>query len=250
MKQLYVAASAYSLLLALVYAVGQQNPDFMVVFTNLLFPATAGMAAIFSFLTLKRYGWNKKAAFFKIWLGFSLGILLWFLGELTWAVYVLYLDANPYPSLADGFYLGGYLFLFLALTLFFKMFHSGFSKPMLGKTALATGALALIVAHLLVLPVAASSDDAVTLALDVAYPSLDILLFFFAFAILLIFFRGKVGKAWFFLTLGVILNVVADLLFSYAELRGFYYEGHPFELFWLWGYVAFLLGFYVHKKEF
>jgi len=250
MKRLYALGSAYSLFLALVYAFGQQSPEFMLVFTNILFPATAGVAALFSFSTLKKYGWTGKAKFSRVWLGFSLGILLWSLGELTWAVYVLYLDVNPYPSLADGFYLGGYVFLFLALTSFFRMFQSGFSKPMLLKTVSVTGVLALVVALSLFLPIVASSDNSVTLALDIAYPSLDVMLFFFAFAVLLIFIEGEVGKAWFFLTLGVILNVAADLLFSYAELQGFYYEGHPFELLWLWGYVAFLLGFYIHRKEF
>jgi len=250
MKWLYALGLAYSLFLALVYAIGQQSPEFMLVFTNVLFPATAGVTAIFSFLTLKKYGWIKKTQFFKIWLGFSLGILLWSLGELTWAVHVLYLNVNPYPSLADGFYLGGYVFLFLALTLFFKMFQMGFSKPMLAETVSVTGVLAIVVGYVLLLPITASGDDSVTLALDIAYPSLDIILFFFAFAVLLIFIEGEVGKTWLFLTLGVILNVVADLLFSYAELKGFYYEGHPFELFWLWGYVAFLLGFHIHKKEF
>jgi len=250
MQWQYVLSLVYSITLALTYTAGQQSPEFMLVFTNILFPATAGVTAIFSFSTLKRYGWIKRAEFFKVWLAFSLGILLWFLGELTWAVHVLYLNVNPYPSFADGFYLGGYVFLFVALTLVFKMFKKGFSKPMLVETASATGILALVVTYSLFLPVAAPSDDLVTLALDVAYPALDVLLFFFAFAILLVFLEGEVGKAWFFLTLGVILNVVADLLFSYAELRGFYYEGHPFELLWLWGYVAFLLGFYIHKKEF
>jgi len=251
----YVLTLAYSIVLAFIYAVGQQSLEFMLVFTNILFPVAAGVTAFFSFLTLKKYGWFKKAEFSRIWLGFSLGVFLWFLGELTWAVYVLVLDVNPYPSLADGFYLVGYLSWFLALTLFFKMFQEGFEKPTLVKTALTTSILTLVAANLLLFSAAASSNniaasELVNVALDVVYPNLDIALFFFAFAILLLFLRGKVGKAWFFLTLGIILNVIADLLFSYAELQGFYYEGHPFELFWLWGYAAFLLGFYIHKKEF
>jgi len=49
--------------------------------------------------------------------------------------------------------------------------------------------------------------------------------------------------------LTVILNIVADLLFTYADLQGFYYEGHPLELFWLWGYVAAILGLYIHRRE-
>jgi hypothetical protein len=42
---------------------------------------------------------------------------------------------------------------------------------------------------------------------------------------------------------------VADLLFSYTTLQGTYYNGHPLELFYHWGYILYALAFYVHTKE-
>jgi len=110
-------------------------------------------------------------------------------------------------------------------------------------------ALSASVLYLLVEPIVNSGEELFTTALSAVYPILDIGLFTLAFAILLVFIKGSIGKAWFFLTSGVILNVVADLLFAFADLHGFYFEGHPFELFWLWGYVAFLLGFHIHRSE-
>jgi len=246
----YALSLGYSIVLAFIYIVGQLNPEFMLVFSNILFPATAGFAVMMSFWILKKYvGHNPEPMFSMSWVCFSSGLFLWFLGELTWAIYVLFLQMNPFPSFADVLYLGGYLPLFLALFLILELFQSVFSQKMLMLQVGVTVALSVIVSYLLVMPTINSGEDLFTTALSAAYPILDIGLFTVAFASLLIFIKGSIGKAWFLFTLGIILNIVADLSFTYAELQGFYYEGHPFELLWLWGYIAFLLGFHIHKRE-
>jgi len=251
MRWLYVLSLVYSLTLAIVYGVGQLNLDFMMVFSNVLFPATAAAASVASFLTLKRYArHNPKPPFSAAWISFSSGIILWFLGELTWAIYVVYLAMKPFPSIADVFYLAGYVFLFLALFLILKLFKPSLSPLIVGATAGVTTLLTVVVSYSLLAPIFTSGDEAFTTGLAVSYPVFDVGLFSLAFPMLLIFLEGSISKAWFFITLGIILNIAADLFFSYAELQGFNYEGHPFELFWLWGYVAFLLGFSVHRREF
>jgi len=251
MQWLYVLGLVYSIVLAFVYGVAQINPEFMLVFSNVLFPATAGITVIASFWILKRYvGHNPKPMFSMAWVCFSTGLSLWFLGELTWAIYILVLQADPFPSFADVLYIGGYVPLFLTLFLILKLFQSVFTKKTLMlELGVTVGFFSFVVSYLLVLPIIQSSEDILSTALSAAYPILDIGLFAEALGILLIFIKGSIGKAWFFLTLGIILNIVADLFFTYGELQGFYYEGHPFELFWLWGYIAFLSGIYIHRRE-
>jgi len=250
MERFYVLSLLYSFMLAIVYGVGQLNLDFLKFFSNVLFPTTAAAASVTSFLALKRYaGHNPKPQFSAAWISFSAGIILWFLGELIWAIYVLYLIMEPFPSFADVFYLGGYVFLYFALFLILNLFKPSFSSKFAGMAIVVTMVLTVAVSYLLLIPIFTSSEGFFATALAVSYPILDIGLFAIAFSISLVFLKGALGKAWFFLTIGIILNVVADLLFSFAELQGFFYEGHPFELFWLWGYVAILLGFYVHVRE-
>jgi len=250
MQRLYVLGLVYSIALAFTYGFGQLSPEFMLIFSNILFPATACIAVLASLWTLRRYaGHNPKPMFSTAWIGFSVGLFLWFLGELTWTIYVLALQIDPFPSFADALYLGGYVFLFLALISVFKSFQSAFSNKMLISMLAVTTMLSTGVSYMLLIPALTSTEDLLTITLSAAYPILDIGLFAAAFAILLIFIEGSIGKAWFLLTSGIILNIAADLLFNYGELQGFYYEGHPMELFWLWGYVAFLLGFYIHKRE-
>lgn len=250
MKWLFALSLVYSMMLTIVYGVGQLNLDFMEYFSNVLFPATAAVASAASFLTLKKYaGHNPRPPFSAGWTSFSSGIILWFLGEFTWALYVLYLFAEPFPSWADAFYLSGYAFLFLALFLVLRLFKLSFSPRLGGIVIGVTMILTVAVSYLLLMPIFTSNEGFFTTALTVLYPILDVGLFALAFSVLLIFFKGSLSKAWFFITLGIILNIAADLLFSYAELNGFFYEGHPIELFWLWGYVAFLLGFIIHWRQ-
>jgi len=250
MQWQYVLSLVYSIVLAFIYGAGQLSPEFMLVFSNILFPATAGVAVMASFWTLKRYAaHNPKPRFSAAWIGLSAWLFMWFLGESTWAVYVVLLQIDPFPSLADIFFLGGYVFLGLALFLILQLFSSVFSEKTLALSAAASVSVAVVVGYLLLTPILTSEADLYKVVFAAAYPILDIGLFALVFSIFMIFMQGAVGKAWFFLTLGVASNIFADLLFNYAELQGFYYEGHPLELFWLWGYVAFLLGFHIHKRE-
>ena len=155
----------------------------------------------------------------------------------------------PYPSLADVSYLAGYIPMFLALLLYLGMFRAALTRKTLASTGLVVVAVVLASSYLLLIPIFSSGGDAVTLALDVAYPVMDLALFTLSFLGFLIFFEGKPGDAWLLISLGLILNAAADLLFSHTTLQGIYFEGHPSELLYLWGYLALLLGFRVHGKE-
>jgi hypothetical protein len=236
--------------LALVYIMGQLNPPFMLVFSNIILLATSCVAVLFSFLILNKYtGRNPKPMFSMAWVGISSGLFLWFLGGLVWVVYALFLNVNPFPSFADVLFVAGYFPLFLALFLVLKVFQTDFSKKKLMLQIGFTIGLSAVISYLLLVPISNSGKTPLVTALSAAYPILDIGLFAPAFVILLIFFEGSIGKAWFFLILGIILNIIADLFFTYTALQGFYHEGHPVELFFLWGYVAFLLGFHIHRRE-
>ncbi|MFQ6073701.1 MAG: hypothetical protein ACE5KC_00640 [Candidatus Bathyarchaeia archaeon] len=250
MNRPYTLSIAYSIALVFLYAVGQLNLGPLTIISNIVFPATAGLTVVSCLHTLRRYGWKSRSTYPTILLFVSVGISMWFLAELTVAVQALYLNIESFPSLADIFYLGGYVWLFLALSQVFNMFQAVFSARMFKAMAVPTVVTASVVSQVLFIPIIASSADFVTLAVSAAYPSIDLVLFALSFSILLIFLQGGIGKAWFFFTLSMLLATVADLLFSYLMLGGFFYRGHPVELLWLWSYVTFMVGLYIHRKEF
>jgi len=49
--------------------------------------------------------------------------------------------------------------------------------------------------------------------------------------------------AWVWISIGLLLSALADIMFSLGTLQGWYYSGHPIELIDLWGSIALGLGF-------
>jgi len=230
--------------------------DFMYTFSNVFPPFIAGMAVLSSFFALRRYWDNFGSRLSKIWLGFALGMILWFLGELGWAVYTMILGIEvPYPSIADVFWLIGYVPMFIALLLYIQIIQPAISARMFFVASVIVVGMSVTAFLLLMMPVLAeaSQQDLATLSTSLAYPGLDLALFLEAILGLLVFtvtrLKGRVGVAWHLMNGAILSNVVADGAFSYTALEGTYYNGHPLELLFHFGYLLFALAFYVHSKE-
>lgn len=250
MQRSYVLSLVYSITLTFIYIVCQFSRQFMLTFSNVSLLIIAGAVVTMSFWILNRYAdHNPKPIFAMAWVGLASGISLWFLSALAWTINVPVLQINSYFSLSDILYLSGYLPLFLAGFLLLKLFKSVFSKEiMLLHFGVSLG-LSAVVSYVLILPIIYSDKDPLTTALSATFPIFDLGLFTVTFALFLIFFEGTLGKAWLFLTVGILLNIATDLLYTYAWIQNFYYRGHPLELFRLWGCAAFLLAVYIHRKE-
>jgi len=254
LRKAYWAGITAAIAMAIIYAFQGYYPDFMFIFSNAFAPFCASIAVASSFFALRRYWENPSSRLSRIWLGFTLGMFLWFLGELGWAIYVLVLGIEiPYPSLADLFWLCGYIPLFIALDLYIRLFRPALFKRMYLVGAALVSILSITLFIVLAPPILEAEEDALTKIVSMAYPSLDLILFSEAILGLLIFtvtrLKGGIGVAWLFINAGILMNVIADILFSYTTLQGTYYDGHPLELFFHWGYMLFTLAFYTHMKE-
>jgi hypothetical protein len=251
MLTIYKFALALMVGLALIYAFQSYYPEFMSLFSNIFPPLIAGAAVIVSGISLQKYWRKSEERFSIIWLLFTVGLFLWFVGESVWMGYTLIWNVEvPYPSVADAFWIAGYIPFFFALYFYVRIFGSALSKKML---AIAMGVaiiLALATFFMLINPVIGSEEDMLTLAVDFAYPLLDVALLSISFLGLLIFMNGKLGKSWLLINLGILSNVCGDILFSYTTLQETYYNGHLLELFYHFGYIFFLLASYIHAKEF
>jgi len=253
-RKAYWAGITVATALAIIYAFQGYYLELMLVFSNLFAPFIAGLAVAASFFALKRYWDTPSSRLSRVWLGFTLGMTLWFLGELGWAIYALVLSIEiPYPSIADVFWLGGYIPLFIALDLYIRLFRPALFKRMYFAGAALVSILSVALFIVLAPPVLEAEEDVVTKIVSMAYPALDLTLFSEAILGLLIFtvtkLKGRIGVAWLFINAGILMNVIADILFSYTNLQGTYYDGHPLELFFHWGYVLFALAFYTHTQE-
>ena len=125
-------------------------------------------------------------------------MVLWFLGELGWGVYTMFLGVEiPYPSLADIFWLSGYIPLFIALLLYVEFFQPAITvKSFLVAGAIVAGMSAVIFSSLMIPVLADAAEyDMVTLCVSLAYPALDLFLFLEAILGLSVFTVTKMKDA-------------------------------------------------------
>jgi len=165
--------------------------------------------------------------------------------------YTLILDVElPYPSIADVFWIGGYIPFFVGLYVYVKLFGHALTKKALALTILMAAVLTVLVSVALLTPVLKAEEDLTTIIMDFAYPILDLALLSTALLGLIIFWKGKLRKSWLLINAAILMNVCADILFSYTTAQGMYYCGHMLDVLFDLAYLFFLMAFYVHTKEF
>jgi hypothetical protein len=176
---------------------------------------------------------------------------MWVFAEAAWAFYYFVAQvAVPYPSLADIFYLGGYIPIIAGLLGYLDTFHVALSTRRLGYAVIGIG-IAAALALIFVLPVEFGRDlTTVNLLTDMLYPVLDLVLLSLAMLCLAIFVGGRIANWWVLFGAGATLYVIGDEFFLYQVASGTYYNGSVDDLIFLLGYLTFAMAFYAHRKEF
>jgi len=237
---------------SLVFALQPLYPGLIGPMSNVLPAACVATAFVSSVSCSRRYGFGLSSRGFEsVWSLFTVGTGLWILAEATWAVYYFILKIPvPYPSVADVFYVGGYLPIIAGLIGYLDMFRVGLSKRRLG-VALVAIAVAVALAFTFVLPIELGQNlSAINVLMDMLYPVLDLVLVSLTFLSLAIFYGGTIAKWWIIFGVGAILYVIGDEFFLYQVANHTYYNGSVDDLIFLLGYLTFALAFYVHRKEF
>ena len=162
---------------------------------------------------------------------------LWSGGDLVWTLWIGNLENPPYPSVADGLYLGSYLAMYAGLLLLLRARLRPIRPAQWLDGAVGGLAAAAIVAAL-VFPALAgiTQGGTIDVAFNLAYPVCDVLqltLIVMAFGLN----RWRVDRSWLLLGLGQLANVVADSAFSYQSAVGTYVTGSWVDTLWPLGAV-------------
>jgi hypothetical protein len=256
LKKNYGLALIYAITLVGIYYFQSHYTNLMALFSKVFPLFSAGVAVVASSFALRIYWENLESILSRIWLGFSLGMIFWFIGELGWAICTLIFGIElSYPSVADVYRLVGYGFFFFAIFTYIKLFRSVISTKVLATASIfmLPTSVGIIPPLLLSVGAKASVVNPTTLFVGLAYPFLDLMLLTLAMLGLLVFtttrLKGRLGSVWLLINAGIIMNAFGDMLFSYTNLQNTYYNGHPLELFFHLGYLFFILSFYAHTKK-
>src|SRR5215212_4380067 len=159
-----------------------------------------------------------------VWYLFAVSLLMFTIGDTMFSFYEQILEADPFPSLADVFYLGGYLPVTLGLLGLARGRTSGGDRAsFLDATIIATG-LGLLAWIFLMAPHAQDSSSTLfERSVLIAYPLADVLVL--AVLARFMFAPGARTPAYYLLGLSLTLLLVCDVSFAAAELAGTYESG-------------------------
>jgi len=224
------------------YFISEDNADTVVSVFSMFIPLTL---AIIGFTVVLKY--KGAQVFEKAYLALSLAYLSIFFAEVTYAVYDIVYDIEPYPSIADIFF-----FMLYPLLLIYLFKNIRFFAPNLGKKS----KIWIIVMPLLVLlgySVLSTTEGEISiLEFDFYYG----IVFVYSATLTLsvavvgasIFKEGMIGKAWLIFVIGILLNNIGDLWYYNLELFDGYDLLHPVNMFWYSGYIVVIYALIKHKK--
>jgi hypothetical protein len=214
--------------------------------SDLLYIPVPGALAVLSIIIAARF--NVKGEHGRAWILFVGLAVSWFIAEQIWIVYELVYQIDPWPSIADIFYLLGYPFLFLFSIYYLKPVKDAISKKTMTYASLA--AITLLIPSIYMAYDTDSEISAFELTLALSYPVIDAIVLIPALIGVILFFRGEVNFLWSLVFMAIVLNVVADTGFLITSMDDSYYTGHPIDILYLWAYAMFSFGVYSHIQIF
>lgn len=178
-----------------------------------------------------RLGWNLVA----------LAISSCLVAEGLWAYLQLGAQTDPFPSVADFFYLA-FVPLFCLAVIYLQPTHPRpFEAPKLALDVLIVVASAAFVSwQMLLVPVIQEyQGHRLAMGVSLAYPLTDLILLALLHVLVLRQFPARLHLHTLLLALGLVLTILGDTTFLYLDARGAYFSGHFADGLWLWGYAAF-----------
>jgi hypothetical protein len=224
------------------------------VYTNVLAVSASGAAFLISLQVILRQKF--KGLFPRLYVALGIALGLWFAAESIWAYYELIAGIDtPFPSLADAFWLAGYVPFSYFLVGIIKDFI-GVSKsitfPLVAASAVGFAMTFYLLSGIYQDADMSTNDGAFSFAIAAAYPIADMFLVVPAVAAFIQLRKGKLTfTPWFFIVIALLLFIVGDFGFaastSISEMS---------DTIWIWdplynaGDIAIASALFWHKSYF
>jgi hypothetical protein len=201
--------------------------------------ATA-LAAIFVGST-----YSQSRVFGRSFIVLGVGYLLIFVGETIYTIQDFVMHEDPYPSIADLFFMLAYPFIIAHMLINIRYFGSRIKK---GSIMWMTGLGVAIFSSYFLLSLSQSTElnfEFYYGLIFVVLPSISIPITVYG---VLLFRGGLIGKAWLILLFGNLANAVGDVWYYHLETLGQYQLNHPVNIFWFFAYWVIVYAIYKHRK--
>ena len=179
----------------------------------------------------------------------TISFISWFAAELTWNLFKHVLGIDPYPSIADFFYIAAPIFMFISLIVFLQ--------PIQNKIKKTHWIFASLISLLVLIPILIVTFEAnlevneIEIVIALIYPIVDAILLVPAIIAILVSVKIKKNLFWTTLLLGIIIFIIGDDLFLFLVSNNLYYDGNPVDILWLTSYVIWSFSIYdlIHKSK-
>ncbi|SFP33155.1 diguanylate cyclase/phosphodiesterase [Geodermatophilus dictyosporus] len=207
-----------------------------------LYNAVCLLAAVVCVLAARRNRAERLA-----WTSLAVAFVLNTVGNLVYTLVIARLTYEPYPSLADFFYLGYFVPLYVALIALIRTRVQRFHASMwLDGGIGALGATAVAVAVLLEPALRLTEGSLAAVVTNLAYPVADVVLLAVLVAVSAILGVRR-DPALLLLGGGIVANLVGDIVYLDLATVGDYVEGGPLDLTWLSGML--LMALAAHRSD-
>jgi signal transduction histidine kinase len=187
---------------------------------------------------------SKKSLFFLV-LSFS----SWFAAEQTWNLYEHVLGIDPYPSIADFFYILAPIFMFASLIMFLHPLRNKIKKS---NVVFASGISIIILIPMLIMTFQANlENEFFEITVATIYPIVDTILLIPAIIAIIFSVNVEKNSFWIMILLGIIIFIVADDVFLFLVIYDEYYDGNPVDILWLTSYAIWAFTIYnsIYKSK-
>lgn len=181
----------------------------------------------------------------RLLIGFALFSVLSAVAEDLFIFYESVLDTSPFPSIADGFWITGYVSLFAFFIAYLKPLKKIIPKKIVVLASLVTaGFLIPSVIQALSLN---SDSDGLSLAVALAYPVIDAMILCPVIIGMTVLYRKKSDPFLFSMLVAILSFIVADSI--YLVIYDSYENGNPIDIGWMIGYILFSYATVTYTKS-
>jgi two-component system, sensor histidine kinase PdtaS len=214
------------------------NGELNDLYTDIIMPIVGILSVFCLFYASKRSQIYGRRIFYA-WILIAIGLLQYVVGDILWAYLEIGLHIQPFPSIADIFYLLYYLFLIIGIFFMIRPLDSPEKvfKTILDAMIVVISATLIFYNTILSVLVISHRETTWALSLSLYYIIRD----FVIFLIVLNLTLRKVNKCGknplLLLVVAILVQLITDSIFSYLFLNGFYKSGNFIDIGWLIFYI-------------
>ncbi|MFQ5783154.1 MAG: sensor histidine kinase [Nitrosopumilus sp.] len=202
------------------------------------------LAVISAYVAVKEWKNNTRNKIAMVF--FAIGAVCLFTAEEIWQIFEIVFEQDPFPSIADVFYIISYPFFIGFLILFVKPLKSHITKNII---LFSIGiSLVFLIPTLHVLFDYYHDEPSLDIAIGITYPILGSLLLFFTLIGMIFFIKTGRNYFWTLIFIGFLTEIIADTLFLFTIIDDSYHDGHISDLLFLISYLFFIAGIVLYLK--